>query len=64
MTMEQDIDALLAEHVAPDGPGAAVAVIGDGEFVCRKAYGLADLVWGTPLRPDCVFRIASRRRSA
>ncbi|HWF78422.1 MAG TPA: serine hydrolase domain-containing protein [Caulobacteraceae bacterium] len=59
MTMEQDIDALLAEHVAPDGPGAAIAVIRDGAFVCRKAYGLADLEWGTPLSPDCVFRIAS-----
>ncbi len=59
MALEQDIDALLAEHLAPDGPGAAIAIIRDGGFICRKAYGLADLEWRTPLQPDCVFRIAS-----
>jgi CubicO group peptidase (beta-lactamase class C family) len=57
--MEAEIDALLAEHVSPEGPGAAIGVIRDGAFVHRKAYGLADLEWGTALRPECVFRIAS-----
>jgi CubicO group peptidase (beta-lactamase class C family) len=59
MTVESQVDALLAEHVSPDGPGAAVGVIRDGRFIHREAYGLADLEWGTPLLPDCVFRIAS-----
>jgi CubicO group peptidase (beta-lactamase class C family) len=40
-------------------PGAAIAGLRDGEFVHRKAYGLADLEWGAALRPDCSFRIAS-----
>ncbi len=59
MTLEHRIDQLLAQHIQPDGPGAAIAVLRDGAFIHRKAYGLADLEWGTPLRPDCVFRIAS-----
>ena len=40
-------------------PGAAIAVLRNGEFIHRKAYGLADLEWGAALRPDCSFRIAS-----
>ena len=59
MDLATQIDQLLARHVTPGGPGAAIGVIQGGEFIHRKAYGLADLEWGTPLDPDCVFRIAS-----
>jgi D-alanyl-D-alanine carboxypeptidase len=59
MSLEQRIDQLLAQHVQPDAPGAAIAVLRDGEFIHRTAYGLADLEWQTPLRADCVFRLAS-----
>ena len=59
MSLETDIDALLAREIGPGGPGAAVAVLRDGAFIHRRAYGLADLEWQTPLEPDCVFRIAS-----
>src|SRR5579863_2867407 len=59
VTLGSDIDALLAKFVTPEGPGAAIGVVRDSVFVHRKAYGLADLEWQTPLRPDCVFRIAS-----
>ncbi|HZC15603.1 MAG TPA: serine hydrolase domain-containing protein, partial [Caulobacteraceae bacterium] len=56
---EDRIDAVLKAELEPGGPGAAVAVIQDGEFVHRKAYGLANLEWNLPLEPDAVFRIAS-----
>ncbi len=59
MSLETDIDALMAGVVEPGGPGAVVGVLRDGQFIHRKAYGLADLEWGIPLEPDCVFRIAS-----
>ena len=59
MDLATQIDQLLARHVTPGGPGAAIGVIQGGKFIHRKAYGLADLEWGTPLDPDCVFRIAS-----
>ena len=58
-SLEARIDEVLAPLVRPDTPGAAVGVIQDGRFIHRKAYGLADLEWGAPLRPESVFRICS-----
>jgi CubicO group peptidase (beta-lactamase class C family) len=57
--IEDRIDAILAAEVVPSGPGAAIAVIRDGEFIHRKAHGLANIEWDVPLTPDAVFRIAS-----
>ncbi|HEY1560173.1 MAG TPA: serine hydrolase domain-containing protein [Caulobacteraceae bacterium] len=57
--IEEKVDAVLAAEVASGGPGAAIAVIRNGQFIHRKAYGLANIEWGVPLNPDCVFRIAS-----
>lgn len=58
-SLERTVDQLLARFVQPSGPGAVVGILRDGEFIHRKAYGLADLEWGAPLEPDCVFRICS-----
>jgi len=58
-SIEDRIDAILAAEVQPGGPGAAIAVIRDGEFIHRKAYGMANIEWGVPLTADAVFRIAS-----
>ncbi|HLZ85437.1 MAG TPA: serine hydrolase domain-containing protein [Caulobacteraceae bacterium] len=52
-------DAVVQDLIEEGAPGAAVAVLRNGEFIHRKAYGLADLEWGAALRPDCSFRIAS-----
>jgi CubicO group peptidase (beta-lactamase class C family) len=52
-------DAAVGRFVEDGGPGVAVAVLAGGEVVHRKAYGMADLEWGTRLSPDCSFRIAS-----
>jgi CubicO group peptidase (beta-lactamase class C family) len=57
--IDEKIDAILTAEVESGGPGAAIAVIRDGQFIHRKAYGLANLEWGVPLNPDAVFRIAS-----
>jgi CubicO group peptidase (beta-lactamase class C family) len=59
MRTEEKIDAVLAAEIEPGGPGAAIAVIRDGQFVHRKAHGLANIEWGVPLNPDAVFRAAS-----
>ena len=58
-SIEDRIDTLLAAEIEPGGPGAAIAVIQDGQFIHRKAYGLANIEWDIPLNPDAVFRIAS-----
>src|ERR1700677_795812 len=59
ISIEERIDAVLAAELEPGGPGAAVAVIRDGSFIHRKAYGMANIEWEVPLTPDAVFRIAS-----
>lgn len=54
-----EIDAILEAEIAPNEPGAAVAVLGDGAFLHCKGYGLANVEWGIPIAPDTVFHIAS-----
>jgi D-alanyl-D-alanine carboxypeptidase len=53
------IDALLKGSYPADRPGAAVIVRKDGETLFERAYGMADLELGVPLRPDMVFRLGS-----
>jgi D-alanyl-D-alanine carboxypeptidase len=43
-------------------PGVAVAVAHEGRILLERAYGVADLERGTPLRTDHRFRIASHSK--
>ena len=40
-------------------PGAAVAVVQDGEVVLARGYGMADLAHDAPITPETRFNIAS-----
>jgi D-alanyl-D-alanine carboxypeptidase len=56
----QDIDNFVRgwiekQHV----PGAAIAVIKDGQLIKAEGYGLADVENRIPVRPDTVFKIGS-----
>jgi len=53
------IDAVMAAVYPPDKPGAAIIVVKDGRVVLRKAYGMANLELGVPIRPEHVFALAS-----
>lgn len=44
-------------------PGMALVVIKDGKVVKTKGYGVAQLEWKTPVRPNTVFEIASLTKS-
>lgn len=44
-------------------PGAAVALIHNGEVVWTQGYGLADKANGIPVTPDTVFQVASISKS-
>ncbi|MFL6233422.1 MAG: serine hydrolase, partial [Thermoanaerobaculia bacterium] len=52
-------DQLFSRTYPAGGPGAAVLIAKDGQILLRKAYGLASVELGVPLRPDMVFEIAS-----
>jgi CubicO group peptidase (beta-lactamase class C family) len=53
------IDALMAEAVAPDGPGCAVTVLRRGEVVHSQGYGLADVGRGVAITPRTPFDVGS-----
>ena len=53
------IDALLAEAVTPESPGAAVMVVHDGRVLHQAGYGLADVERRVPITPATAFRLAS-----
>jgi CubicO group peptidase (beta-lactamase class C family) len=53
------VDRLFAPWTRPGSPGAAVAVVRDGEVVHAGGYGLANLEYGIAITPTSVFHIAS-----
>ena len=53
------LDAVFADHGAPDGPGCAFAVSRDGQQVMTRAYGMANLEWDIPNTPETVFEPGS-----
>src|SRR5688572_20372736 len=54
------LDALMeTEMRAGQIPGAAVAILKDGELLEAKAFGIADLELGVPVSTRSVFELAS-----
>jgi CubicO group peptidase (beta-lactamase class C family) len=53
------IDSLFARWTQPGSPGAAVAVLRDGEIVLERGYGSAQLEHDAPITPATVFHVAS-----
>jgi CubicO group peptidase (beta-lactamase class C family) len=45
----QKVDQIFSVYDKPGSPGCSLGVIRNGEFVYRKAYGLASLELGVPL---------------
>ena len=55
----QRIDAIFGSLTKPGSPGAVIAVIEHGKLVYQKGYGLANLEYNIPIRPDTIFDAAS-----
>ena len=58
-TLEAKVDQLFAESSKPDSPGAAIAVVKDGEIVYKQGYGMANLEYNIPITTTTIFDIAS-----
>ena len=58
-TDEQRVDRIFAAYDKPGSPGCALGVIRDGNFVYRRAYGIASLELGVPLSSQSVFYMGS-----
>jgi CubicO group peptidase (beta-lactamase class C family) len=61
ITREQvaEIDSIFANWSAPDGPGAAVAVVRNGRTVFSRGYGSAQLEYRIEVTPSTPFHVAS-----
>lgn len=53
------IDDLVMAMTGAGGPGAAVAVVCDGQTAYRGCFGLADVEWRQAVAPDTVFALGS-----
>jgi CubicO group peptidase (beta-lactamase class C family) len=53
------VDSLFARWAQPGSPGAAVAVLRDGDIVLERGYGSAQLEHDAPITPATVFHVAS-----
>jgi CubicO group peptidase (beta-lactamase class C family) len=53
------VDSLFGAWLQPGSPGAAVAVLRDGEIVLERGYGSAQLEHGVPITPATIFHVAS-----
>src|SRR5258706_3223467 len=59
LEMLTEIDQIVRQEIDLQGPGVAIAVVKDGKPVHIEGYGVANLEWDCPIRPDTVFRLAS-----
>jgi len=57
--VENSIDEIFADFDDLLKPGAAVAVVKDGEVVFKKGYGSANLEYEIPVTPKTIFHVAS-----
>ena len=49
--LESRVDALVAGHIGKTSPGAAIAVVSEGEIIFSKGYGHADIDKGILVDP-------------
>lgn len=55
----QHVDQIFSAYDKPGSPGCALGVIRNGDFIYRKAYGLANLELDVPLSSQSVFYMGS-----
>jgi CubicO group peptidase (beta-lactamase class C family) len=59
LEMLTEIDQIVLQEIDLHGPGVAIAVVKDGKPLHVDGYGVANLEWDCPIRPNTVFRLAS-----
>ncbi|MDE0689023.1 MAG: serine hydrolase [Candidatus Poribacteria bacterium] len=58
-TLAAKVDQLFAEWDKSDSPGAALAIVKDGEIIYKQGYGTANLEYDIPITTTTIFDIAS-----
>lgn len=60
-SVERKVDSLFSRYTTTT-PGAAVAIVKNGEVVFKKGYGMANLEYNIPITPSSIFHIASESK--
>ena len=58
-TLEEKVDQLFAEWNRSDSPGAALAIVREGEVIYKHGYGTANLEYDIPITTWTIFDSAS-----
>ncbi len=53
------VDALFEELNTNDSPGAAIAIVQDGQIIYQAGYGNANLEYNIPITPKTIFNVSS-----
>ncbi|MBL0745863.1 serine hydrolase [Chryseolinea lacunae] len=53
------VDSIMNANYKPDEPGAVLLIAKAGKPIYRKAFGLSNLEFNVPNKPENIFRIAS-----
>jgi CubicO group peptidase (beta-lactamase class C family) len=57
--MLTETEQIICQEIDLQGPGVAVAIVKDGKPMHIEGYGIANLEWNCPIRPNTVFRLGS-----
>jgi len=58
-SIERRIDGIFERWTRPGMPGCAVGVARFGQVLYTRGYGLANLEYGVPIKPDTIFESGS-----
>ena len=53
------IDSLFAKWNNPNSPGCTIGIVMNDQLVYSKGYGMANLEYGIPNKPETIFHMAS-----
>ena len=53
------VDSLFSPWAKANSPGAAIGIYNDGELIYTQGYGMSNLEYDIPIKPNSIFHIAS-----
>ncbi|MEM6801772.1 MAG: serine hydrolase domain-containing protein [Bacteroidota bacterium] len=53
------VDSLFSPWAKPNSPGAAVGIFKDGQLIYTQGYGMSNLEYDIPIKPNSIFHVAS-----
>lgn len=55
----QRVDSLFSQWAKPNSPGASIGIYKEGSLVYSQGYGMSNLEYDVPIKPNSIFHVAS-----